>query len=379
VSDSVTDRLSQLTLQMRVRGAPVGIGELLRAHRALAAVDAADPRQAYLGLRAALCASHEDLDRFAAAFAACFGEPPRPGPPPIDPVATAVLPRLAVPKATAAGLDPGDAGELRPSAASELELLRDKDFAEYTDAERARARAVLARLARRGPTRRSRRARPLSRRGPHVDLRATLRASLRHAGEPIDRRWREPRVRPRPLVLVCDVSGSMEPYSRMLLTYAHACVQARNGCEAFAFSTRLTRITRELAGRDPQAAVRRAAGTAQDWSGGTRIGAALAELNRAHGRRIGRGSIVAILSDGWDRGDPALLSAEIERLARCAHRLVWLNPLKASPGYEPLVRGMAAALPHVDLFLAGNTLSSIELLARAMEQGFEPTAVGGNG
>jgi uncharacterized protein with von Willebrand factor type A (vWA) domain len=173
------------------------------------------------------------------------------------------------------------------------------------------------------------------------------------------------------LVLVCDVSGSMAPYSRMLIQYAQACVAARRRCEVFAFGTRLTRITIELRGRDPDAALERAAGAVMDWSGGTRIGDALAELNREHGRRLGRGAVIVILSDGWDRGDPELLRREMARLARCSHRLVWLNPLKASPGYEPLTRGMVAALPHVDAFLAGNTLASLEQLAQLMESGFE--------
>jgi uncharacterized protein with von Willebrand factor type A (vWA) domain len=358
-----------LAREMRARGSRVGLGEVLGAHRALAAVDPADRGQAYLALRAALCAGREDLDRFALAFAACLAAREA-GRPPIDPVATAVLPRLAVPEAGGDRAEPFELDELRPSAASELELLRDKDFAEYTEAERRLARAILARLARRGPTRLARRTRPVPRRGSHLDPRATLRASLRHAGEPFERRWREPGLRPRPLVLVCDVSGSMEPYARMLLAYAHACVQARIRCDAFAFSTRLTRITHELGARDPDAAIARAAGAAPDWSGGTRIGEALAELNRAHGRRIGRGSVIAILSDGWERGDPELLEREVARLARCAHRLAWLNPLSATDGYEPLVRGMAAALPHVDLFLAGNTLNSIETLAESMERGF---------
>jgi uncharacterized protein len=365
----VSEPVRRLAREMRARGSRIGLGEVLHAHRALDAVDPADRRQAFLALRAALCSGRDDLDRFAAAFAACFGERPAPGTAALDPVATVALPRLAVP-AAGGGTAPVDAGDVRPVAASEVELLREKDFAEYTDAERAAARATLGRLARRGPVRRSRRTRPVRHRGAHLDQRATLRASLRHAGEPFDRRWRERRQDPRPLVLVCDVSGSMEPYARMLLTYAHACVQARNRCEAFAFATRLTRITRELGARDPEAAVRRAAATAPDWSGGTRIGEALAKLNRAHGRRLGRGAVVAILSDGWERGDPDLLEREVARLSRCSHRLVWLNPLSAREGYEPLVRGMAAALPHVDLFLAGNTLNSIEVLAEAMERGF---------
>src|ERR671914_573713 len=206
---------------------------------------------------------------------------------------------------------------------------------------------------------------------PHAsrpDLRRTIRASLRSGGEPFERHWRQPSERPRPLVLVCDVSGSMEPYARMLLQYMQACVAARRRVEAFVFGTRLTRVTGELAGRDPDRALDRAAGAAEDWSGGTRIGEALATLNREHGRRLGRGSIVVLLSDGWDRGDPEQLAAEMERLARCSHRLIWLNPLKAHPGYRPLTRGMRAALPHVDEFMAGNSLGSLELLADALDR-----------
>jgi uncharacterized protein with von Willebrand factor type A (vWA) domain len=172
-------------------------------------------------------------------------------------------------------------------------------------------------------------------------------------------------------VLVCDVSGSMEPYARMLLQYMPACVAARRRVEAFVFGTRLTRVTAELAGRDPDRALDRAAAAANDWSGGTRIGEALAALNREHGRRVGRGAIVVLLSDGWDRGDPAQLTAEMERLQRCSHQLVWLNPLKAHPDYAPLTLGMQAALPHVDHFLAGNSLSSLAELAKLMEGGFE--------
>jgi uncharacterized protein with von Willebrand factor type A (vWA) domain len=162
----------------------------------------------------------------------------------------------------------------------------------------------------------------------------------------------------------------MAPYTRMLLQYLQACVAGRGPVEAFAFGTRLTRITRELAGRDPDRALARATSAAGDWSGGTRIGAAMAELNRAHGRRIGRGSVVVVLSDGWDRGDPEELGAEMARLRRCAHRVIWLNPLAADPRYEPLTRGMQAALPHVDRMLPGNSLASLEDLADVMERGF---------
>jgi len=168
-------------------------------------------------------------------------------------------------------------------------------------------------------------------------------------------------------VLVLDVSGSMAPYARMLLQYVQASVAARSRVEAFAFGTQLTRLTRELAGRDPDLALRRAGDRVVDWSGGTRIGAALATLNREHGRRIGRGAFVVILSDGWDRGEPEQLSAELGRLRRTAHRLVWLNPLAADPRFAPLTLGMRAATPHLDRLLPGNSIASLEELADLME------------
>jgi hypothetical protein len=254
-----------------------------------------------------------------------------------------------------------------PAAWSATELLHEKDFARYTPAEMAAARELIARLARRHPTRLSRRTRA-SRRREHVpDLRHTVHASLRTGGDPVHRRWRAPTRRPRQLVLVCDVSGSMSPYARMLLQYMHACVAARRRVEAFAFGTRLTRITHELGGRDHDRALDRAAAAVTDFSGGTRIGAALAELNRVHGRRVGRGSVVVVLSDGWDRGDPDELDTEMARLRRAAHRVVWLNPLAAHPDYEPLTRGMRAAVPHTDELLAGNSLASLEQLAAILE------------
>jgi uncharacterized protein with von Willebrand factor type A (vWA) domain len=379
----LTGRLALLVASMRAGGARVGVDELLTAHRVLRAVDATDRDRAYLALRAALCSRRDDLVVFEAAFAATFGRGPeddeeRDRPEVLDDLreaASPALPRLGIPAAQrpeVVEVEP----EPVPAAWSDVELLHDKDFSEYTDAERLVARRIMLRLVRHGPQRPSRRTRPARRRGapPHgarPDLRRTIRASLRYGGEPVERHWREPAERPRPLVLVCDVSGSMEPYARMLLQYMQACVAARRRVEAFVFGTRLTRVTGELAGRDADRALDRAAGAADDWSGGTRIGEALATLNRDHGRRLGRGSIVVLLSDGWDRGEPEELASEMARLARCAHRLIWLNPLKANPGYEPLTRGMQAALPYVDHFLAGNSLASLEQLAELMERGFE--------
>jgi uncharacterized protein len=368
--EGLTARLSALGAACRARGVRAGTGELLGAHRALAAIDPTSREEAFLALRAVLCSRREDRAAFAAAFEEVFGDGELRAwdapPPALDDAARLVLPRTAVP-AAASGAAPPEDGDLVPAAWSEIEILREKDFASYSHAERVLSRALLARLARRGPVRPSRRLRAARHRGARPDLRRTVRASMRHGGEPLERRWRAPSTRPRPLVLVADVSGSMEPYARMALQYLHAAVAARARVEAFVFGTRLTRVTRELAGRDHDRALERAAAAVSDWSGGTRIGDALATLNRVHGRRLGRGAVVVVLSDGWDRGDPELLAAEMARLGRCAHRLVWLNPLKASEGYAPLARGMAAALPHVDEFLAGNTLRSLEELAELLE------------
>jgi uncharacterized protein len=346
-SVTVSGRLALLAASMRAGGMRVGVDELRAAHRALAVVDPADRCAAYYALRPVLCPRHEDLATFDAAFGEWFVAR-RPAP---------------------------DAPETLDDVAK-LVLSRDKDFADYTDADRHAASAVMRRLAARGPVRPSRRLHPVQRRGAppggvQPDLQHMLRASLRHDGEPLERHWREPRERPCPLVLVCDVSGSMEPYARMLLQYLQACVAARGRVEAFVFGTGLTRVTAELRGRDPDRALKLATAASADWSGGTRIGEALATLNREHGRRIARGAVVVLLSDGWDRGDPIELHNEVARLARCAHRLIWLNPLKAHPDYEPLTRGMQSALPHVDHFRAGNSLQSLEELARLLEGGFE--------
>jgi uncharacterized protein with von Willebrand factor type A (vWA) domain len=380
----LTGRLALLAASMRAGGARVGVDELLGAHRALQAVDPASRVDVYFALRATLCSRRDDLPVFDAAFTQWFAPRERADAEPplgLDEIASLALPRMAVPAQDMPVATEENALEPVPAAWSDVELLHDKDFADYTAAERRIARRVMAELAARGPRKASRRTRAARRRGapPHAarpDLRRTLRASLRYAGEPLERHWREPDERPRPVVLVCDVSGSMEPYARMLLQYMQACVAARRRVEAFIFGTSLTRVTDELRGRDPDRALARASAAATDWSGGTRIGEALATLNREHGRRVGRGAIVVLLSDGWDRGEPEQLTGEIARLARTAHRLIWLNPLKAHPEYEPLTRGMQAALPHVDAFLAGNSLASLAELAELMESGLISTGTG---
>jgi uncharacterized protein with von Willebrand factor type A (vWA) domain len=371
--DGMVGRLGDLTSVLRAQGTRVGVGELQNAVRCLECVDVTSREEVRLALRTVLCSQHADLERFDLAFTAVFGD----GRVPLaeDPLSDlgsierAALPSMAMPDPEAEPTRPAAEGaETLPAAWSDIELLREKDFARYTEAEMAVARQLIARLARRHPTRLSRRTRPSHRRGHTPDLRQTVHRSLRTGGEPLHRRWRTPTRRPRQVVLVCDVSGSMAPYARMLLQYMHACVVARRRVEAFAFGTRLTRITQELAGRDHDRALDRAAAVVTDFSGGTRIGAAIAELNRVHGRRLGRGSVVVVLSDGWDRGEPEQLDVEMARLRRAAYRLVWLNPLAAHPDYEPLARGMQAAVPHTDRLLAGNSLGSLEQLAELLEE-----------
>src|SRR6516225_1517722 len=337
LADRVTDQLAALASGLRAQGSRVGMGDLLTAHLALDAVDCTSREDARLALRAVLCSERGDLIKFDRAFYEVFGEGRAPlGPSPFDElegVPRDVLPHAGIPATAPPPRDAEAEPTAVPAAWSDVELLRHKDFATYTDLEMAMARELIARLARRGPTRVSRRTRPSRRRGHEPDLRRMVRGSLRTAGEPIDRVWRAPSRRPRPMVLVLDVSGSMTPYARMLLQYLHASVAARRRVEAFAFGTRLTRITHELGGRDHDRALERAAEAVVDFSGGTRIGAALAALNRDHGRRVGRGAVVVILSDGWDRGDPAQLDVEMARLRRSAHRMVWLNPLAAHPDF----------------------------------------------
>jgi uncharacterized protein with von Willebrand factor type A (vWA) domain len=193
--------------------------------------------------------------------------------------------------------------------------------------------------------------------------------SLRLHGEPIERAFLEPSERPRRVVLLCDVSGSMESYSRALLRFLHAAVVGRGRVEAFALGTRLTRLTRELSSHDPDAAMAKAATAVEDWSGGTRLGEVLRQFNDEWGvRGMARGAVVIILSDGWDRGEAGELAEQMARLHRVAHRVVWVNPLKVTPGYAPLARGMAAALPFVDLFVEGHSFDALDRLAAAIAE-----------
>jgi uncharacterized protein with von Willebrand factor type A (vWA) domain len=251
--------------------------------------------------------------------------------------------------------------------ASRVEVLRQRDFAHYSPDEFAEARRLMADLRLAGARRRSRRLRASRRDRGRPDLRRTVQRALRTDGEPISRAFLDRSERPRRLVLLCDVSGSMEPYARGLVRFLHAAVVGRGRVEAFAMGTRLTRVTRELSSRDPDAAIAAAARRVADWSGGTRLGEDLRQFNDEWGvRGMARGATVVILSVGWDRGDPELLGEQMARLHRVAHQIVWVNPLKSSPDYAPLARGMAAALPHVDEFVEGHNLASLANLARIL-------------
>ncbi|MDQ1397078.1 MAG: uncharacterized protein QOG64_2337, partial [Acidimicrobiaceae bacterium] len=263
-------------------------------------------------------------------------------------------------------------GEVLSVRYSSVEVLRHKDFAAYSTAEFAEARRLMADLRLNGALRRSRRQRPAPARATHgtrPDLRGTVRAALKAGGEPMQRAFLEASEKPRRVVLLCDVSGSMEPYARALVRFLQAAVTARQRgrVEAFALGTRLTRITRELSSRDPDAAVTAASRAVADWSGGTRLGEGIRMFNDRWGvRGMARGAVVVVLSDGWDRGDPEVLGAQMARLHRVAYRVVWVNPLKAAPGYAPLARGMAAALPYVDEFVEGHSLASLETLVEVI-------------
>jgi len=250
---------------------------------------------------------------------------------------------------------------------SALETLKDKDFADCSDQEINELQRLIAGLRFASTTRPSRRRLPSKHQTGSPDMRRTLRSALAMGGEPVHRKYVRKDRRPRRLVLLIDVSGSMEPYARALIRFAHATVVGRTRVEAFAIGTRLTRITRELSSRDPDAALRSASGAVTDWSGGTRLGATLKEFNELWGLRgMARGAIVVLLSDGWDRGAPEVLAEQMERLHRVSYRQVWVNPLKHTPGYAPLARGMAAALPHTDEFIEGHSFGSLQRLAEAV-------------
>ncbi|MEU1339753.1 VWA domain-containing protein [Streptomyces sp. NPDC005827] len=345
--------------------------------RAVAALRPGLRADVYWAGRATLCGGHDDLERYDRVFAAYFG---RTRPPPPPPARTAPPPRLRlVARETAAAPRPPGEGEQSapptPTLASSAEVLRHRDVTGLDAAERAQLRRLLAAFALVGQVRRSARRRP-ARRGD-VDPRRTVRELLRRGGEPALLRRHARVARPRRVVLLVDVSGSMAPYADALLRFAHAAVRAGR-TEVFTIGTRLTRVTRELSHRDPDLAMESVAAAVPDWRGGTRLGELLREfLNRWGQRGMARGAIVVLLSDGWERGDPELLGRQMRRLHGLAHQVVWANPRKARPGYAPLAAGMAAALPSVDAFVEGHSLAALERLAAVVRGASAASAASG--
>jgi uncharacterized protein with von Willebrand factor type A (vWA) domain len=359
-------------------GLDVHAGRLLDVASALEHIDIGRRSDFYVTLQTLLIHRQQDLATFDEAFRVFWRRPPgewssedlralgeqrRSGAPQVDAPGTEVggaadssLPRLAETIERVAAM-----------SYSAREVSRAKDFARFTDEELQQARAFVASLTWDVGVRRTRRWVPG--RGRALDLRRLVRRNMAYGGELLTLPARERRSKRRPLVLLCDVSGSMERYARMLLHFLHSLAGGLDRVEAFVFATRLTRITRELSRRGAPEALPTLPRHVPDWAGGTRIGDALRTFNVGWARRVlARGPVVLLISDGWDRGDPDLLTREIARLQRSCHRLIWLNPLLGSPDYRPLTRGMQAALPFIDDFLPVHNLASLEALAAHLNQ-----------
>ena len=356
---------------LRREGIDVHPGRMLDVVEALGHVSLAVRDEVYHACRALLVHRHEQLVIFDRVFEAFWRRHRHPDvriDAPLDEPRTspgAIEVVLELEETSDAG---GDSEGNVPAPERGVKIwsdqggVADRDFAALTPDEIVEAREALSRLVWNPGMRRTRRW--IRGRGARIDLRRAIAESLRSGGDVVTLPTRTRRLRPRPLVLLCDVSGSMERYSRMLLHFAHALTSRHRRVEAFLFSTQLTRITRQLCARRPDEAIAAVSRSVPDWSGGTRIGGAIKEFHRRWGRRVlNGGPVVVLISDGWDRGDPEVLGAQIARLQRRCYRLVWLNPLIGTAGYSPLTRGLEAALPYVDDFLPARTLTNLADLA----------------
>ena len=358
---------------LRRSGLPVTLVEVTDAVRALEHLDLGDRHELYLGLRAIFVTRPEEVPPFDRCFDAFWRIAPGaddssgfiPAPAIEDPTGASVV--KSDQKREALALDSWgeeeaeEAGDpLSVPLASEAEALVHQDFATFGADQLDDLLKLTVKIARRLAHRMSRRRRPRKRRG-RVDLRRTLRANLTK-GDLIDLRFRERKRKKVRLVLLCDVSGSMDLYSRFLLQFLFALQNVFGRVETFIFSTRLTRVSEYLRGRSYRQVLRRLTDV-RDWSGGTRIGESLAQFNREWPHLVDRRTIVIVLSDGWDTGEPDVLATELVRIKRRAARVIWLNPLLGNPSYEPLTRGMAAALPLIDDFAAGHNLAALRDLA----------------
>ncbi|WP_283133696.1 vWA domain-containing protein [Rhizohabitans arisaemae] len=358
----MTDTIVGFARTLRAAGVDADHERTRLMIRALGHVSAANRDEVYWAGRVTLCSTPDDLPRYDRCFAAYFaGETPRlaRSAPPV-----VIVRHTATPVGEPGEQEEGESG-LTPAGVSEVEVLRTRDVAGLTAAERDEVHRLLGMLRAGRMSRVSRRFLP-ARRG-RLDQRRTVRAMLRQGGEIGVLHRRRHRRRPRRVVLLIDVSGSMAAYADTLLRLAHALVRSEpRATEVFTLGTRLTRVTAELRHRDPATAMTAVSAAIPDWSGGTRLGAELKEF--LTGSRA-RGAIVVIASDGWERGDASLLGDQMARLSRLAHQVIWVNPHKGRIGYEPLTAGMRVSLPHVDEFIAGHSLAAYERLARLLAGG----------
>jgi len=384
VEVDLADVAARFGAALRRAGLPVGPGRSQRFASAVALMRPASRRELYHCALATLVSSKDQADTLLAVFTAVFGTPD--GPDPLAalglprPGAASQLPQLADAAATArrhatvltvreaaVGSEEEDAENevARPYLGSPTERLAETDFAELSDAELAELAVAMRRITLAVPSRRSRR-RKRRPGGPRTDMRATLRQARRTGGHAFRLIGQVPAKRPRRLVVLCDISGSMEPYARAVIQLLY-CAAGGADAEVFSFATRLTRLTPALARSTPAVALARAGHAAPDWHGGTRLGAALKEFNDRYGRRgMARGAVVLIISDGWDTGDPELVRQEMRRLSLVAFRIVWMNPRTKSSAYQPLAAGMAAAWPYCDAVVSGHSLEAIDQLTAAL-------------
>jgi uncharacterized protein with von Willebrand factor type A (vWA) domain len=366
-SRDVVDTVLGFARVLRAAGVAASPDRVEAMLAALGSLDVLDTNDVYWAGRLTLCAGPDDLDRYDAAFTAWFGgERPRPSrtAPQEQPVLSAMAPLT---DGAGEGEESGESESLAVQA-SAAEVLRHRDVSELSIAEREHLRRLFALLEPASPMRRARRRRPSPVGSVHPAR--TVRRALRDGGEVTRLMHRRAAPRPRRVVLLVDVSGSMSPYADALLRFAHAAVRARpSSTEVFTIGTRLTRVTREMRLRDPDKALTASGSAIPDWSGGTRLGEVLkAFLDRWGQRGMARGAIVVVCSDGWERGGTELLGEQMARLRRLAHAVVWVNPHKGREGYEPLTGGMQAALPSIDHFVSGHSLAAFEALSGVIER-----------
>jgi uncharacterized protein len=359
--------LVDFSRQLRRAGVSAGSGDVLTYCAAMAPLDPTDLLDLYWAGRTTLIAKRDDIPVYDEVFRRFFlgGADPVPELVTLRARVDAEAEAMLVAPATSPDAEGDEEEAVLGWMASDVEALKRKSFAACTPEELAALRRIMNRIRLTPPRRRTRRTVP-ARSGRAPDLRRTVRETMRLHGEPAGQLYFRRRViRLRPMILILDVSGSMADYSRNLLQFAYSANRAAARVEVFCFGTRLTRVTRALATRRPDDALERAARSVFDWEGGTRIGESLDTFVRDWGRRgLCRGGVVVICSDGLDRGDPAVLAAAMERLARLCHTLVWMNPHKGSdPDFRPSTVGMMAAAPHIDVLLSGHDLSSLEELA----------------